>query len=96
MNRSDEGLFGDVDPAVTDVAGRLTPVPGGVGPMTIALLLENAVRASRFRSGEVDFPFLIGYRVRVRSQFDGSVPGPSFHCTRFIAPREEHSWLRAP
>ena len=57
MNRSDEGLFGDVDPSVTDVAGRLTPVPGGVGPMTIALLLENAVRASRFRSGDVDFPF---------------------------------------
>ncbi len=57
MNRSDEGLFGDVDPSVAGVAGRLTPVPGGVGPMTIALLLENAVRASRFRSGEVAFPF---------------------------------------
>ena len=51
------GLFGDVDPSVAHVAGRLTPVPGGVGPTTIALLLENAVRASRFRSGEVAFPF---------------------------------------
>jgi methylenetetrahydrofolate dehydrogenase (NADP+) / methenyltetrahydrofolate cyclohydrolase len=57
MNRSEDGLFGDVDPSVADVAGRLTPVPGGVGPMTIALLLENAVRASKFRSGEVAFPF---------------------------------------
>jgi methylenetetrahydrofolate dehydrogenase (NADP+) / methenyltetrahydrofolate cyclohydrolase len=57
MNRSDEGLFGDVDPSAIEVAGRMTPVPGGVGPMTIALLLENAVRASRFRSGEVAFPF---------------------------------------
>jgi methylenetetrahydrofolate dehydrogenase (NADP+)/methenyltetrahydrofolate cyclohydrolase len=57
MNRSDEGLFGDVDPSAADVAGLLTPVPGGVGPMTIALLLENTVRASRFRSGEVAFPF---------------------------------------
>jgi methylenetetrahydrofolate dehydrogenase (NADP+) / methenyltetrahydrofolate cyclohydrolase len=57
MNRSDEGLFGDVDPSANEVAGRLTPVPGGVGPMTIALLLENAVRASKFRSGDVDFPF---------------------------------------
>jgi methylenetetrahydrofolate dehydrogenase (NADP+)/methenyltetrahydrofolate cyclohydrolase len=57
MNRSDKGLFGDVDPSANEVAGRLTPVPGGVGPMTIALLLENAVRASRFRSGDVDFPF---------------------------------------
>jgi methylenetetrahydrofolate dehydrogenase (NADP+)/methenyltetrahydrofolate cyclohydrolase len=57
MNRSDEGLFGDVDPSANEVAGRLTPVPGVVGPMTIALLLENAVRASKFRSGDVDFPF---------------------------------------
>jgi methylenetetrahydrofolate dehydrogenase (NADP+)/methenyltetrahydrofolate cyclohydrolase len=57
MNRTDEGLFGDVDPAVAEVAGLMTPVPGGVGPMTIALLLDNAVRAARFRNGEVAFPF---------------------------------------
>ena len=44
MNRDEEGLFGDVDfDAVKDVAGYITPVPGGVGPMTIAMLLMNTV-----------------------------------------------------
>jgi methylenetetrahydrofolate dehydrogenase (NADP+) / methenyltetrahydrofolate cyclohydrolase len=56
MNRTDEGLFGDVDPGVADVAAFLTPVPGGVGPMTIACLLENAVRAARYRRGALAFP----------------------------------------
>ena len=56
MNRTDEGLFGDVDPGVADVAGFITPVPGGVGPMTIACLLENALKAARYRSGALVFP----------------------------------------
>jgi methylenetetrahydrofolate dehydrogenase (NADP+)/methenyltetrahydrofolate cyclohydrolase len=56
INRTDEGLFGDVDPGVADIAAFLTPVPGGVGPMTIACLLENAVRAARYRSGALAFP----------------------------------------
>jgi methylenetetrahydrofolate dehydrogenase (NADP+)/methenyltetrahydrofolate cyclohydrolase len=56
MNRTDEGLFGDVDPGVADVAAFLTPVPGGVGPMTIACLLENALRAARYRRGALAFP----------------------------------------
>jgi methylenetetrahydrofolate dehydrogenase (NADP+)/methenyltetrahydrofolate cyclohydrolase len=56
MNRTDEGLFGDVDPGVAEVAGYLTPVPGGVGPMTIACLLENALRAARYRRGALAFP----------------------------------------
>jgi methylenetetrahydrofolate dehydrogenase (NADP+)/methenyltetrahydrofolate cyclohydrolase len=48
MNRTDEGLAGDVDfAAAAEVAGKITPVPGGVGPMTIAMLLANTVRASR-------------------------------------------------
>jgi methylenetetrahydrofolate dehydrogenase (NADP+)/methenyltetrahydrofolate cyclohydrolase len=48
MNRTDAGLVGDVATAeVADVAGRITPVPGGVGPMTIAMLLANTVRAAR-------------------------------------------------
>jgi methylenetetrahydrofolate dehydrogenase (NADP+)/methenyltetrahydrofolate cyclohydrolase len=52
MNRTEEGLFGDVDPGVADVAGFLTPVPGGVGPMTIACLLENTVKAANARSAD--------------------------------------------
>lgn len=40
-------VVGDVHPAVTDVAGALTPVPGGVGPLTIAMLLKNTVTAAR-------------------------------------------------
>ncbi|MEZ5157002.1 MAG: bifunctional 5,10-methylenetetrahydrofolate dehydrogenase/5,10-methenyltetrahydrofolate cyclohydrolase [Solirubrobacterales bacterium] len=48
MNRTEEGLVGDVDfAAASAAAGRITPVPGGVGPMTIAMLLANTVRASR-------------------------------------------------
>jgi methylenetetrahydrofolate dehydrogenase (NADP+) / methenyltetrahydrofolate cyclohydrolase len=58
MNRTEEGLFGDVDPGVADVAGFLTPVPGGVGPMTIACLLENALKAARYRSGALAFPLI--------------------------------------
>jgi methylenetetrahydrofolate dehydrogenase (NADP+)/methenyltetrahydrofolate cyclohydrolase len=56
MNRTDQGLFGDVDPGVADIAAFLTPVPGGVGPMTIACLLENALKAARYRSGALAFP----------------------------------------
>jgi methylenetetrahydrofolate dehydrogenase (NADP+)/methenyltetrahydrofolate cyclohydrolase len=47
VNRTDEGLVGDVDfEAVREVAGLITPVPGGVGPMTIAMLLRNTVTAA--------------------------------------------------
>ena len=51
MNRSDEGLTGDVDPAAAEVAGHITPVPGGVGPMTIAVLLRNTLVAAHARAG---------------------------------------------
>jgi methylenetetrahydrofolate dehydrogenase (NADP+)/methenyltetrahydrofolate cyclohydrolase len=47
INRTDDGLVGDVDyDGVFDIAGAITPVPGGVGPMTIASLLENTVTAA--------------------------------------------------
>ena len=49
MNRTDEGLFGDVDPGAAERAAYLTPVPGGVGPMTIAMVLKNTVTAARAR-----------------------------------------------
>jgi len=50
INRTDDGLVGDVDfDAVVEVAGAVTPVPGGVGPMTIAMLLQNTVSAARSR-----------------------------------------------
>ena len=42
-------MVGDVHPAVAEVAGALTPVPGGVGPLTIALLLRNTVTAAEAR-----------------------------------------------
>jgi methylenetetrahydrofolate dehydrogenase (NADP+)/methenyltetrahydrofolate cyclohydrolase len=56
MNRTDEGVRGDVDPAVAERAALYTPVPGGVGPMTVAMLLSNTVKAARYRSGELAFP----------------------------------------
>ncbi len=42
-------LAGDVDPHVAEVAGFFTPVPGGVGPLTIAMLMSNTVKAARLR-----------------------------------------------
>jgi methylenetetrahydrofolate dehydrogenase (NADP+)/methenyltetrahydrofolate cyclohydrolase len=56
ITRTEAGLRGDVDPGVAEVAGLLTPVPGGVGPMTIAMLLRNAVLAARFRRGLLAYP----------------------------------------
>jgi methylenetetrahydrofolate dehydrogenase (NADP+)/methenyltetrahydrofolate cyclohydrolase len=51
MNRTDEGLRGDVEFAsAADVAGLITPVPGGVGPMTIAMLLRNTLEAARIQT----------------------------------------------
>jgi methylenetetrahydrofolate dehydrogenase (NADP+) / methenyltetrahydrofolate cyclohydrolase len=49
ITRTENGLLGDVDPAVAEVAGYMTPVPGGVGPMTIAMLLRNTVTAAQHR-----------------------------------------------
>ncbi len=52
MNRTEDGLVGDVDfDPVLEVAGAITPVPGGVGPMTIAMLLQNTVSAAKSRWG---------------------------------------------
>ena len=56
MNRGDEGVVGDVDPRAAERAGLITPVPGGVGPMTIAMLLASAVKAARYRRGILAFP----------------------------------------
>ncbi len=51
-NRTDDGLVGDVDfEAVAEKAAAITPVPGGVGPMTIAMLLSNTARAARLQAG---------------------------------------------
>jgi methylenetetrahydrofolate dehydrogenase (NADP+)/methenyltetrahydrofolate cyclohydrolase len=56
INRTENGLVGDVDPAVAERAGLLTPVPGGVGPMTIAMLLRSTIRAARYRLKELAHP----------------------------------------
>jgi methylenetetrahydrofolate dehydrogenase (NADP+)/methenyltetrahydrofolate cyclohydrolase len=49
--RKGSTLIGDVHPEVAEVAGALTPVPGGVGPLTIAMLMSNTVKAARMRRG---------------------------------------------
>lgn len=52
INRTDNGIVGDVEfTKAREVAGWITPVPGGVGPMTIAMLLENTVLAARWHLG---------------------------------------------
>jgi methylenetetrahydrofolate dehydrogenase (NADP+) / methenyltetrahydrofolate cyclohydrolase len=56
INRTDQGIVGDVDPDAATHAAFLTPVPGGVGPMTIAMLLQNTVRAAHYRRGLLVFP----------------------------------------
>jgi methylenetetrahydrofolate dehydrogenase (NADP+)/methenyltetrahydrofolate cyclohydrolase len=53
MNRTEDGLFGDVDPGAMELAGHMTPVPGGVGPMTVAMVLKNTVSAARAKRGLV-------------------------------------------
>jgi methylenetetrahydrofolate dehydrogenase (NADP+) / methenyltetrahydrofolate cyclohydrolase len=56
LTRTEDGIRGDVDPAVAEVAGYLTPMPGGTGPMTIAMLLASAVKAARYRRGILAYP----------------------------------------
>ena len=63
MNATPGGRAGDVDPALAEVAADLTPVPGGVGPVTTALLLRHVIAATaaagakpRERAGET-LPF---------------------------------------
>lgn len=51
FRKNGSALVGDVHPDVADIAGALTPVPGGVGPLTIAMLMSNTVKAARLRRG---------------------------------------------
>ena len=52
INRTEKGLVGDVDfGPVSQVAGAITPVPGGVGPLTITMLLQNTLLAARLQAG---------------------------------------------
>jgi len=52
ITRTEQGLVGDLDPSVHEVASWVAPVPGGVGPMTRAMLLSNVVdRAERLADG---------------------------------------------
>jgi methylenetetrahydrofolate dehydrogenase (NADP+)/methenyltetrahydrofolate cyclohydrolase len=56
INRTEGGIVGDVAPDAAELAAFMTPVPGGVGPMTIAMLLRNTVRAARYRRELLAFP----------------------------------------
>jgi methylenetetrahydrofolate dehydrogenase (NADP+)/methenyltetrahydrofolate cyclohydrolase len=56
ITRTETGLAGDVAPEVAERAAFLTPVPGGVGPMTIAMLLRNTIQAARYRRNVLAFP----------------------------------------
>ena len=56
ITRTEDGIVGDVAPDAAERAGLLTPVPGGVGPMTIAMLLRSAVRAAKYRRGALANP----------------------------------------
>jgi methylenetetrahydrofolate dehydrogenase (NADP+) / methenyltetrahydrofolate cyclohydrolase len=56
INRTENGVVGDVASDAGELAAYLTPVPGGVGPMTIAMLLRNTVKAARYRRALLAFP----------------------------------------
>jgi methylenetetrahydrofolate dehydrogenase (NADP+)/methenyltetrahydrofolate cyclohydrolase len=56
ITRTKEGIVGDVDRRAVERAGLITPVPGGVGPMTVAMLLKGTVRAARYRRGLLAYP----------------------------------------
>lgn len=56
VNRTENGLVGDVEKDVAEVAGFLTPVPGSIGPMTIAMLLRNTLTAAQHRREGVAAP----------------------------------------
>jgi methylenetetrahydrofolate dehydrogenase (NADP+) / methenyltetrahydrofolate cyclohydrolase len=60
QNKAEDELVGDVEPEAAERAGLITPVPGGVGPMTIAMLLRNTIRAARYRRGALAFPLTQG------------------------------------
>ena len=77
INRTEDGMRGDVDPSVAEVAGFLTPVPGGVGPMTIAMLLRSTLRAARFRRERPCVPPGMRLWFARFISVGGSVPGPS-------------------
>jgi len=49
FNKKGSTLIGDVHPEVAEIAGAITPVPGGVGPLTIAMLMFNTVKAAKMR-----------------------------------------------
>ncbi len=54
ISRENDKIYGDVNPDVKEMCSYLTPVPGGVGPMTVAMLLKNTFEAYKKQNGVVD------------------------------------------
>ena len=67
MNRTEEGLVGDVDFEAAAARAAITPVPGGVGPMTIAMLLRNTLEGARRRYGPARVKQRVPYRCAGRA-----------------------------
>jgi methylenetetrahydrofolate dehydrogenase (NADP+)/methenyltetrahydrofolate cyclohydrolase len=52
FRKKESALIGDVHPDAAEIAGAITPVPGGVGPLTIAMLMSNTIKAARLRRAQ--------------------------------------------
>ena len=96
INRVEGKVVGDVAEDVQEVAGHLTPVPGGVGPMTIASLLRNTVRAAEYQSGTACLPGRLRLRC-ARREPSGLWPDATARSRAVVCcVKEEVRWLRAP
>ena len=81
FERKGSVLVGDVHPEVAEVAGAMTPVPGGVGPLTIAMLMANTLKAAELRFAAADSPWRVQSR-EPRAQRHAEGRADRRHCDR--------------